>query len=443
VRPAWISACISALCAAGGACDSSPKVIDPFPISIDLNKGAAIIPAREGGQESSVALILDVLSPISVVDSYRAGGTFADPRRRIVDLTLFGVDDFGVETVPRVRFSNVAVFDLHSCGETTPSPANCRVGLGDDTTEVFGVLGSDILFDNSLRIDFPTSDFKFFPDAAGSVSERTLACDAVFERPYSGGGTLIVGGGEVRFGSNRTTVGACLHHSPIEEPGPSDSEVGTDMQLAISTGHGPTILSESAYRRYAASAIAPVTIPALESLPSNTLHLLSGPLAVRMGEVSYAAFVGVAGEASNRRGPCRELYANARMRIALSCADDQVDCPCALSEDTCKAAAAVEVNRTIEVAVVEDTVPLLQGLRDELRPAVPELDGILGIDALRALRVEFDSPNNRLMMRCLDTEFCTTRPQVRSQSNLAALDECREAEDATRGPPPQDAGPLP
>jgi hypothetical protein len=378
-----------------------------------------------------------------VLDSFRAGDTLAEARRRVVDLTLYSDDENGLEVIPRVRIPNVAVFDLHFCVGATETPENCRVGLGNDTREVFGVLGADILFDYSMRIDFPTSDFKFFPDAAGSVSERTLACDAVFERPYSGGGTLIVGGGEVRFGSNRPTVGACVHHSPIAEPGPTESELGTDMQLAISTGHGPTILSESAYRRYAASAFSPVTVPALETLPTETLHLLSGPVPVRMGEIAYAAFVGVVGDASNRRGPCRELYANARMRIPKSCDDPVVDCPCSMSQDTCKAAAAVEINRTITVAVVDDTIPFLQGLRDELRPTVPELDGIIGVDAMRELRVEFDSPNSRLMMRCLDTEFCTTRPQVRSQSNLAALDVCRAAEEATRAPPQQDAGPLP
>ncbi len=442
MRPAWISAYISALCVANGACNSSPKLIDPFPIRVDLSQGAALVWASEGS-DASLQLTLDVLSPISVLDSFRPGGTIAEPLRRVVDLTLYGSDDNGNMGVPRVRFPNVAVFDLHACSDTTPNTENCRVGLGDDTTEVFGVLGADILFDSSIRFDFPTSDFKFFPDAAGSVSERTLACDAVFERPYSGGGTLIIGGGEVRFASNRPTLGTCVHHSPITEPGATDIEVGTDMQLAISTGHGPTILSESAYRRYAATATDLVAIPALESLPANTLHLLSGPVPVRMGEISFAAFVGVVGEDSNRRGPCRELYANARMRVANSCDDDQVDCPCPRSRKTCNAAAAVEINRVIAVAIVDDTIPLLQGLRDELRPTVPELDGIIGVDALRSLRVEFDSPNNRLLMRCLETEFCTTRPQVRSQNHLNDLDECRVAEEATRGPQLQDAGPLP
>lgn len=388
-------------------------------------------------------MVVDVLSPITVFDSYRPGGTLAEPKRRIVDLFIYGTDASGSATVPRVRIPNRAIYDLHPCGDQEPAGADCVVGLGASTRQVFGVLGADILGDHSVRFDFPTSELKFFPDAAGSVSERTLACDAVLERPYAGGGTLLVGGGEVRFGSKRPTLGACVHHSDIEEPGPTDSETGTDMQLAISTGHGPTILSETAYQRYAASAVDPVVIPELGDLPTETLHLVSGPVQARMGELSYAAFVGVVGADSNRRGPCRELYANARMRNAKSCEDDQVDCPCPDSQKTCKAAAAVEVRRPIAVAVVKDTIPLLQGLRDELRPSIAELDGIIGVEALNALRVEFDFPNSRLLMRCLETEFCTTRPQVRSQNNLEALDDCRAAEEATRAPPPQDAGPLP
>ncbi len=417
-------------------------MIDPFPISLDSSDGPALLAASEDDGAPSI-IAIDVLTPITVLDSFRGGGSLAVPARRVVELTLIGLDNTGAATVPRVRFPDTAIFDMHPCGSDDTALSTCKVGLGASAREVFGVLGADILSDAALRFDFPTSEMRFFPDAAGSVGERTVACDAVYERPFGGGGTLLIGGGEVRYGRNRPTLGACIHHEAIAEPEPTESERGTDMHLAISTAHGPTILSESAYLRYLASTGEDGGLPALEALPSDTLHLLSGPVPVRMGEVAYAAFVGVVGEDSDRRGPCRELYANARMRVAKSCSDSALDCPCPDSRESCKAAAAVEVNRPIRVAIVADTLPLLQALRDELRPSSPELDGVIGMEALQALRVEFDFPNNRILMRCLDTEFCTTRPQVRSQNDLGELDLCRASEEANRPPAQQDAGPLP
>jgi hypothetical protein len=418
-----------------GACDDSPKIIDPFPIEVDLSVGPTLLAATEGGGPA-VAITLDVLSPITVLDSYRSGGEVGKPERHLVNLTLLGLDGEGNATVPRVLFPDTAAYDLHPCAREGLPPAVCRVGLGESTREIYGVLGADILARSSIRFDFPLSILRFFPDAAGSASERTLACDAVFESPYSGGGTLLIGGSEVRYGANRPTLGTCVHTSTIEEPAPDESEVGTDMHLAISTAQGPTILSRSAYTRFAASGAA----TPLGELPATTLHLLSGPVPALLGEVAYMAIVGEVGGDSDRRGPCRELYANARMRSERTCSDDIVDCPCPDSQDSCKAGAAIEITRTIQVAVVDDALPLLQALRDELRPRVPELDGVIGVDALSDLRVEFDFPNNRLLMRCLDTENCFTRQQVRSPNTLLVLDKCRAAEDAERAAPGPDAG---
>jgi len=55
----------------------------------------------------------------------------------------------------------------------------------------------------------------------------------------------------------------------------------------------------------------------------------------------------------------------------------------------------------IEVVVVPDTSPVLQALRAELRPARPEIDGILGIDALGGAVLDVDYPHNRVLMRCV------------------------------------------
>jgi hypothetical protein len=428
------------------ACDDQSKVIDPFPIPIDQSAGPVILQAQERDGDV-LDIVVDVLSPITVFDSFRSG-EFQDPKRRLAEVTLYGASD---PAIPRVRFPQTAVYDLHSCA---PSKELCIAGSGETPREVFGILGSDLLSRTSVRFNFPISQMRFFPDTAGTTNERTAACDAVFDSAYGGGGTLLIAGSEVRFGAWRPTLGVCLHSEAIvppevlEAPDPENpdaeiervSAIGTDLQLAISTAIGPSLLTEDAYQRYASSND---TVPAFETLEPGTVYLSSGPVQGRLAQVPYMALTGDVGADSDGRGPCRELYANARMRVSRSCADDAVDCPCPDNEKSCKAAAAVELHHSIEILIVESGLPLLQALRDELRPEVPELDGVLGVQALKNLQVEFDFPNGRLHMRCKGVNECTTRPQVRSQNTLSALDECRLAEEEIRDVLEQDAGIVP
>jgi hypothetical protein len=435
------------LLATAFGCDDASKVIDPFPIPIDQSAGPVILQAqeRDGGV---LDIVVDVLSPITVFDSFRVGHPIQDPQRRLVEVTLYGASD---PAIPRVRFPQTAAYDLHSCA---PSEELCIAGNEDTPRNIFGILGFDLLTRTSVRFTFPTSELRFFPDTAGSTIERTAACDAVFDSPYAGGGTLLIAGSEVRFGAWRPSLGVCLHNETItppdelEVPDPEDPDaeivrvgaVGTDLQLAISTAIGPTLMTEDAYFRYASSSD---DVPAFDTLEAGTVYLPSGPVQGRKTQVPFMALTGDVGADSDGRGPCRELYANARMRISRSCADDAVDCPCPDSEKSCKAAAAVELSHPIDIVIVQSGLPLLQALRDELRPSIPELDGVLGVQAMKSLQVEFDFPNNRLLMRCKELGTCTTRPQVRSQNTLGALNECSSTEDAIRDGLEQDAGIVP
>ncbi len=435
------------LAAIAGGCDDQPKVIDPFPIAIDQTAGPVILQAQERDGEV-LDIVVDVLSPITIFDSFRAGNAIQEPKRRLVEVTLYGASD---PPIPRVRFPQTAAYDLHSCA---PSEELCVAGNQDSTRSIFGILGFDILTRTSVRFTFPTSELRFFPDTAGTTNERTAACDAVFDSPFAGGGTLLIAGSEVRYGAWRPSLGVCLHTEPIippevlEAPDPDNPDaeivrvgaVGTDLQLAISTAIGPTLLTEEAYLRYASSG---EDVPELETLESGAVFLPSGRVLGRVAQVPFMALTGDVGADSDGRGPCRELYANARMRVLRSCLQDGVDCPCPDNENTCKAAAAIELSHPIDVLIVNSGLPLLQALRDELRPKVPELDGVLGVQALKNLRVEFDFPNKRLHMRCEELAECTTRPQVRSQSTLSSLQECQRAEEAIRDSLEQDRGAVP
>lgn len=396
------------------ACDEPPKVIDPYPIPFDRSAGPVLL-AASTVEDEPFNIVLDVLSPVTVLDSYVEGQVLPPPKRKLVELTLFGLDTDSSPSVPRVRFPESAVLDVHPCGRSEP----CYVGLDATQREFKGVLGSDILSRSAIRFDFPRDTLRFFPDTAGSDAQHTENCEAVFSSPFAGGGQLSIGGDELPYSGRRPTLGLCLAD---EEPEALE-DYGVDMQIALSTALGPSLLTKSAYQRYRRRFPA----PPLAELPGATLHLLSGPTRVQLVEIPFFALSGDVGEDSKGRGPCRERFANHAM--AEDACNAYGICPCRGNDLFCKASAAIEVTTPTLFAVVDDNLALIQALRDELRPTVAELDGILGVDALGKLRVEFDYPNNRLLMRCLESENCTTLPQVRGR-NAEYLTDCKARADA-------------
>ena len=411
--------------AATGCEDEFKSTIDPFPLLVRTDNGPVIVGAL--ANPDSIAdrivppdVVIDTLSPITVLDSFRLGDELPDARRRRVELTLFGLDALGEATIPRVRFPDTAAFELHPCA-TGGVEVGCSVGLDGDSTPIEGIIGADVLGRSSVRFDFPDGAIRFFPDTAGTDAERGRACDAVFSNPFHGGGTLLIGGAEANFPGRRLTVGACfLAPEELEDS-------GVDALFLISTGLGVSLLSSTAYDRY--QRTDPAALP-LSQLPEGIVHLSSGPLSARIAELNAMTLIG---EDSADRGPCRELYANRVMSlggcdVAFRQPGFRVrDCPCRDNARFCRTAAATVLTAPVRFAIVDDAHPTLQALREELRPELPELDGILGVEPLMPLRIELDYPNGRMMMRCLDTTGCQTRPKVRSRASVNEIDACEPA----------------
>lgn len=409
------------------ACSSSGVDVDQFPVEVDTTSGPVLIELDSNGDDRFLAVV-DTMSPLTIVDGFRAGDEVATPRRRNIDLTLYATDG-STNPVARTRYTGVDVLDIHPCPVQVTDPDNpppeqeCQLGPGGSQRTINGVLGSDLLSRNAVRFDFSASTINFFPDIAGDDAARGRACDAVFSSPFHGGGTLRISGAEISFTGRRIALGACLAFDARADINEIDR--GVDALFLVSTALGTSIISESTYARYRAFVDG---TPALASLPTETVHLISGAVTARRASINQMALVG---EEADDRGPCKEMFANHFMAVqGCNAPDFAGDCPCT-DANFCRTGAVLELSTDgdasgIDVLVIGDSHPLLQELRDELRPGLPEVDGILGVDTLSALSMDIDYPNNRVVARCTDSNraVCAARPKVLTIDSAPEVDSC-------------------
>jgi len=389
---------------ATGACATEDSTAgDPFPIHVDRVGGALVAQVSIDG-EAPVTAVIDVMSPLTVVD--RALGAAVE--RKGVELTVLGhrsaTDD---ALIPRARYSSTALF-LHPCD----TAGACSVGLPGTPTPIGAVLGADTLRGDALRVQPARDQLYVLPDIAGDSEARDRLCDAEIPSPFYGGGTLVVGGTELAFAGLRPTLGVCLTPRPDRA---DPAERGVDAALVMSTGIGPSILATSRYEIWRAATNG----PALATLPPATVLLPSGPIAGRLARIDGLAIVGAA---SAPRGACRDVFAHHLLSTRDCTAADGDDCPCTDAE-FCSVPSVVELAPAFEALVVPDNEPLLQALRTELRPAQPEIDGILGLDALAATEFDLDYPHNRLLFRCT-AGGCVVRPSLSDQASRLLVASC-------------------
>ena len=405
-----VRGCLTACLLVAVGCDTDLTTIDPFPVAIDLASGGVVIPVEANGE--MIVASIDTLSPITVVDSFVAPGPAPTPRRHEVAVTFLDA----ISGVARASFREVGAFDVHPCPD---EGALCRVGESGSSVEINAIIGGDLLSRSALRFDFPAATMRLFPNIAGDNAARGRSCDAVFESPFAGGGTLQISGAEILYGSHRVAIAACMHYDVMAA---AEVDRGAAALFIVSTGLGTSILSESAYARYRGVAGSKLA-PPLDDLPSAVLDTPSGPLSGKLGSIRRIALVG---EGSDRRGPCKELYASHIMAAEL-CNDASAGidpCPCPDESPFCATAGAIEIDEAIAVVIVSDLEPLLQALRAELRPALPEVDGLLGVNAMRKLGIDIDYPGERVIARCLDDTNCITRPAVRTRTSLDEINAC-------------------
>jgi hypothetical protein len=353
---------------------------DPFPINVDTSSGALLVGVRTDRPDDRSA-VLDVLSPFTLIDP----GNDDAPSLSYVDLTLLGKAPSGGFTLPRARFPEAQLIALHPCAIPDDVDrrhlAPCTVGTPTDLRPFDAVIGADALAGDAVRLRLGEDQIFVIADVGGSDRGRTLSCEAVFDSPYRGGGTLVIAGTELPFGNRRITLDACLGQDL--DPGPAGAKIrqhGADALFVASTSIGISILSQTAYERYLLAVADDMVVPAplpFDQLPAGSVFLPSGEvLGGRLASLDRLALVGAS--ISNALSPCRQIYAHRVLAGGVLAAPPQGnatcgeltgnDCPCKDGNLFCAVPAVLELDPPprsgggagFDILVVPDTDATLQ-----------------------------------------------------------------------------------
>ncbi|MEO8700815.1 MAG: hypothetical protein ABI867_12270 [Kofleriaceae bacterium] len=379
---------------------------DVYPIAVETTSGAIVVGLRPEDSPDRTA-VLDLLSPITLVDP----GAGVSPSVTTSDLIVLGLRPTGELDLPRAQFPDAQVLALHMCVDDT-----CNVGPTSAPRPFDAIIGADALAGDAVRMRLGDNELFVLADVAGDAEDRAAACDAVFPSPYRGGGTLVVAGTELGFTGRRVTMQTCL--GPDPDPALPQSQRGADALMLISTGIGTSLIGQTAYERYVVAH--PLTaIPFEDLATTGEVFLPSGPVAGRVAMIAGLALV--ARSSTTPRAPCRHVYGH-HLLLADDCKDGD-DCPCENGDAFCPIPAVLELPNMIEMLVIPDDNPTLQALRTELRPDQPEVDGIIGTNALRTSELDIDYPNARVLARCTTPE-CVARPAMPAREDRLPIENC-------------------
>ena len=285
------------------------------------------------------------------------------------------------------------------------------------------VMGGTLLQNFSVQFDFGTPAMTFWSRQGASDSFLSVAGFVVIHFNLEGGAELTAESrpdflgltGPVEVPATRVVLRACGGAAafdpdataPVSCCQRSDAvttATGANLALVMSTGVGPLVLSQSAWDRVAALQSPPPPPPA----PGPALPVPSLPDSLT--EVSWStlprlALVNQELDDANNPGACVDL---ARARRLEWAEHHQTSCiqPCdSDAQDPSKAqnaAAYVEFGTDIPVAIIPDGTAFLQGLRAEIRPEGPEIDGLIGANVFGAATVEVDYRNQpgRAVVSC-------------------------------------------
>lgn len=417
LRPVLALTTAAALGLLAGSCSDPCCTTDGFPINLE--------PAKNNG---TTGLIADF--------QYAGAAPDGVPQRMSIDtgtaLTFVRRQAEGNQIVLRdfdlldatLPTSQVVRGKFHAI-EVLPLPL--------DPTGADAVLGGQFLQNFSVQFDFGKPSLTFWPRQGASDGFLAAAGFAVIHFNPMGGAELTAESrpdflgltGPVEVPPTRVVLRACAGADAFDPDSAPEAlcckrgdEValasGANLALVVSTGVGPLVLSRSAWDRVAAVQETPPADP----VPGATLSIPSLPeplTAVLWSTLPRLALVNQELEDSMNPGACIELGRARRLEwvehhqkenaCVLPCDTDPRD-----SRKAQNSAAYLEVAGTITVAIVPDGTPLLQGLRAEIRPEGPEIDGLVGADVFAQTTMELDyrSQPARAIVECLPSAIRST-----------------------------------
>ena len=431
----------------GGCGDSFSATFDSFPIALTRAP-------MGGGMPGDGALVAMAVSPDAPGSPYRmlvgTGSSLTllkgppvtgKPATETAAFDL--LDPAGAMAVPpittvRASFRGVSLL---------------RVPLqpvGEIGTTVDGILGGDILRRYSIDIRFGADPRigETCLGATGLCSSMTIwnhlgpdlgfledAGYAVVRFSLAGGGETTAEGdpdflgerGPLVLAASRIVLRTCavpreFNPDPVITPivaccKPQDAEAmktGVDLALVLDTGVGPLVLSQAAWARVKARLTTPPT-----EMPGGQLLVATwpDPIPATWSTIPKFALVDQETSGATDPGPCVELERSRRLEQVSFQVQQAESVPMPIGPSVCtqpcdsdprerdkaqNSAAYLEVSGDIPVAVIGNDEPYLQGLRFDIRPEGPEVDGLIGAGALKRARVEIDyaSAPQRALFSC-------------------------------------------
>ncbi len=259
--------------------------------------------------------------------------------------------------------------------------------------------------------------------------------------PLSRGQTCLSGG-------ERTDGGVVVGGSFNDTEYAVDGLPGTDVKLLVATGFPGVLLGTSVWDRMRGQGAAEALLAAgnLTDLhfagratPVPAAHATLGNDDPAVHRLALALI-----DRQGLLGACGELNRSRRLRaysttpttgdVGPNC-DDNDACPPGLGPTSClqcasspgaactdergidrcndrkqSATAYIELSGPIDVWVVDDGAPILQEVNFDVRPALPDVEGVIGTELLARLAARIDYPNGRVEAGCACVPGCTAYP---------------------------------
>jgi len=321
----------------------------------------------------------------------------------------------------RAWFHTVGLFDI------------CPGPVGDGSIQPAGVMGGPLLSNFVVGLDLPldpseTAKMTLWPSFPGTDDQLGQDGQVALRFEARGGASAGKEGGEasLTLPSARIVLAACaapraFTTTDAQEVCPRGEVAlrasGQDLVLAVGTGEGPLVLSESAWQ-----AIAAQIGVAADAGTQGTLYTpfaAAGTPARFVDVPRLAVFQGTTD--STWLGACAELGRARRIEWVLANQDTNLGTqPCFQPCDadgghSVSTRSYLELGGTLRAAVVSDASEVLRSLNSDAPPR-PQVDGIIGAGTLAGTRLRLDyllQGSNRVVASCREgssRETCWAAP---------------------------------